>query len=240
MVQYHTNHERRYLRKSLILSPSLPHLLGICSGLFTNAELIRIQNVLRRDHSKKAITAETIARLIQHNLHVVIAWDIDRVTESPIPTETASQNGSVRLDPKQEEMTRDVFSMLCSQCSVVDHYQTWRQRELCEVAQRWWREKTCSLDQGWVNSGEFAAFIYMCMYIFLCHRESTGISGWSSSSYPPFIFVYTGADSLPSPSSSHFPNILHSNSDYGTHYCHDSHRQREGQTAFILIIFILP
>lgn len=217
------------------LSLSLPfvsHLLGTCSGLFTNAEMIRIQHILRKDRSKKTITAEAIARQVQHNLHVVIAWDIDRVTESPIPTATASQNRSVRLDPRLEEMTRDVFSMVCNQCSVVDRYQTWGQRELCEVAQRWWKEKMGSLDQGWINSGKSATSIDMCVHCFnicTCHRESAGISGWSSSSHPPYIIVYTGADSLPAPSPPHLSHILYPNSHHGTHYCHYSHRQRKGQ-----------
>ena len=119
---------------------------GTCRGLFTNTELIRIQNTLRRDGLRKSVTPQTIARLVQRNLHVIIAWDVDRTTQSPI----SSRNGT---DPGLEEVTQDMFSMLCSKCSVVDHYETWGEREFCEVAQRWWRDKIHSLQQGWITSG---------------------------------------------------------------------------------------
>jgi hypothetical protein len=121
---------------------------GSYSGFFTHTELIRLQNVLRKDHLKKAVTPQAIARLVHHNLHVVIVWDTDRSTHSPIPLQTASSDGATRSDPELEE----IFSMVCSRCSVVDHYQTWGQRELSEVAQKWWREKTCSLQHGWITS----------------------------------------------------------------------------------------
>ena len=117
--------------------------------------MILIQNMLRRDRSKKTVTPQAIARLVQHNLHVVIAWDIDRMTGSPlIATVSASPNGTAEIDPGLEEATQDSYSTVCSQCSVVDCYQTWGQRELSEVAQRWWREKTSSLTQGWITSGQ--------------------------------------------------------------------------------------
>lgn len=72
-----------------------------------------------------------------------------------MPSESVSGNGTASSDPGLEEVVaRDVFSILCSRCSVVDHYQPWAQRELGEVAQKWWREKTSSLQQGWIRSGE--------------------------------------------------------------------------------------
>ena len=139
------------VRQNPPLDFSKPFLsAGSYSGFLTHTELIRLQNVLRKDHLKKAVTPQAIARLVHHNLHVVIVWDTDRSTHSPIPLQTASSDGATRSDPGSEE----IFSMLCSQCSVVDHYQTWGQRELSEVAQKWWREKTCSLQHGWVTSGE--------------------------------------------------------------------------------------
>lgn len=119
--------------------------------------MIRMQNVLRRDLSKRSISPQAIAKLIKRNLHMVIAWDISRTTGSPINANNnipASQYGT---GDQVEEMTRDVYSVLCSQCSVVDYYPTWSGRDLGEVAQRWWKEKTGSLQQGWIISG-----IYMC------------------------------------------------------------------------------
>ena len=125
---------------------------GTCSGLFSSTELIRLQNVLRKDHLQKAVTPQAIARLVHHSLHVLVVWDINRSTHSPIP-QPVSENGMASYDPGSGEV-EDILSMLCSRCSVVDHYQTWGQRELSEVAQKWWREKTQSLQEGWISSGQ--------------------------------------------------------------------------------------
>lgn len=127
-------------------------VLGTCSGLFSSSDLIRIQTALRREHSKKSATPQTIAKLVQHNLHVIVVWDINRTTESPI---------NAAPDARLEEKTRDVYSMVCGQCGVVDHYEPWGQRELSEVAQRLWKEKRGSLQQGWINSGEAIAMLHV-------------------------------------------------------------------------------
>ena len=132
-------------------------VVGTCSDLFTNMDMIRMQNVLRRGLSKRTISPQAIAKLIKRNLHVVIAWDISRTTGSPINTNCdipVSHNGT---GGQLEEMTRDVYSVLCSQCSVVDYYPRWSGRDLGEVAHRWWKEKTCSLQQGWITSGTCVA-----------------------------------------------------------------------------------
>ena len=149
--------------------------IGTCSGLFTSTELIRLQNVLRKDHLKKAVTPQAIARLVHRNLHVLVIWDIDRSTHSPI-VPAASVNGTHTHDPGSEEIM-DIFSMLCSCCSVVDHYQPWGQRELSEVAQKWWREKTLSLQQGWITSGEPLSLTHELTNILSYSREPTGGSG---------------------------------------------------------------
>ena len=91
---------------------------------------------------------QTVAKLIQNNLHILIAWDISRTTGEPVCANSASKSSLICA----RESTLAVYVSLCTNCSVVDRYREWDVPELTDVAQQWWTTRTSHSWQDWINS----------------------------------------------------------------------------------------
>lgn len=163
------------------------------------------------------MSPQAIARLVHHNLHIVVTWDINRLTHSPIISTSKSGYGTDRFDPGLNEgVTQDIFSSLCNQCSVVDYYEPWGRRELGEVSQKWWRDKTQSLQRGWITSGIIPLSLSLSYYSH--HSPLTNITESQLESLAD-LATHIHLSSLTMMESDHIASLLLSPASFTTLLC---------------------
>lgn len=117
--------------------------LGLCPELFTSSELLVMSGKLQAGKMKRTaqMAYQAFSRAVSLQLHVLVMWDIDSVSNSLFSI--ASSHGEDPL--RHESSLRALFQELCRSCIYIDHYLSWSRHAYSEIAMQWWQKGKSAL-----------------------------------------------------------------------------------------------